>query len=295
MRKVTVAATQMACSWEVGDNLDRAEALVRGAAREGAEVILLQELFETPYFCIEEHARHFAHARPLEGNALISRFAALAAELEVVLPLSFYERAGNTRYNALVTLDADGSVLGHYRKTHLPHNPGYEEKYYFSPGDTGFQVAETRYGRIGTGICWDQWFPETARALALLGAEILCFPTAIGSEPADAALDSAGHWRRVMQGHAGANIMPLIASNRVGTERDGATEVTFYGTSFVADHTGAVVAETDRTAEGHVLAEFDLDQTAEYRQGWGVFRDRRPEMYGPLLTMDGRRRAAAAP
>ncbi|MBI1383470.1 MAG: N-carbamoylputrescine amidase [Rhizobiales bacterium] len=294
MRTVTVAATQMACSWDIEDNLARAEAHVREAARRGAGIVLLQELFETPYFCIEEHARHFALARPLGGNPLVERFSSLARELGVVLPLSFFEAAGNTRFNSLVVIDADGSIVSHYRKSHIPHNPGYEEKYYFSPGDTGFGVAHTRFGTLGIGICWDQWFPETARSLALLGAEILLFPTAIGSEPTDPTLDSSGHWRRVMQGHAGANIMPLVASNRVGTEREGRTEVTFYGTSFIADHTGAVVADLDRAEEGVALATFDLEDIARYRVEWGVFRDRRPDLYAPLATMDGRRRHPSA-
>lgn len=288
MAIVTVAATQMACSWDLAGNLDRAEALVRDAASQGAQVILLQELFATPYFCITQDDRHFALAAPLEGNPLIARFQALAVELAVVLPISFFERAGNTRFNALAVLDADGRIAAHYRKTHLPQNPGYEEKFYFSHGDTGFQVAQTRYGAIGCAICWDQWFPETARSLALLGAELIVFPTAIGSEPSDPAMDSAGHWRRTMQGHAAANLVPVIAANRTGRETAGDTAITFYGTSFIADHTGAVVADIDRTTEGVVTAVFDLEAVAKARALWGVFRDRRPEMYGPMASLGGR-------
>ncbi len=278
----------MACSWDLPGNLDRAEALVRAAAGRGAQVILLQELFATPYFCITQDERHFDLAAPLDGNPLLARFQALAAKLAVVLPISFFERAGNTRFNSLAVLDADGRIAAHYRKTHLPQNPGYEEKFYFSHGDTGFQVAKTRYGAIGCAICWDQWFPETARSLALLGAELIVFPTAIGSEPSDPTLDSAGHWRRTMQGHAAANLVPVIASNRTGRETAGDTAISFYGTSFIADHTGAVVAEMDRTAEGIATATFDLEAVAKARAVWGVFRDRRPEMYGPMASLDGR-------
>jgi len=292
MTHIKLAATQMACTWNLDENIDKADALVRAAADDGAQIILLQELFETPYFCLEEKSEHYDLATRPEDNRAVRHFRALAAELKVVLPISFYERAATTAYNALSIVDADGEIKGHYRKSHLPQNPGYEEKYYFSHGDTGFDVVETRYARLGCGICWDQWFPETARILALKGAEVLMFPTAIGSEPADATLDSAGHWRRVMQGHAGANIMPLVASNRVGTETMGETECTFYGTSFIADHTGAIVAEADRREETHIVAEFDLASVERYRRSWGVFRDRRPDLYGPLRTLDGNRPVA---
>jgi N-carbamoylputrescine amidase len=268
MRNVTLAATQFACSWDIDANIAAAEAAVRNAAAQGAQVILLQELFETPYFCIDQDPRHFALARSGNDSRVVRHFAALAKSLGVVLPISYFERAGPAFFNTLAVADADGRILGQYRKTHIPQNPGYEEKYYFSPGDTGFGVLDTRFGRIGCGICWDQWFPETARCLALKGAEMLLFPTAIGSEPADPAVDSSGHWRRVMQGHAAANIMPLVASNRVGTERGAHTEITFYGTS--------------------ITATVDLDAVAAYRATWGVFRDRRPERYGALMTLDGR-------
>lgn len=290
MRTVTVAATQMACDWDRAGNIARAERLVREAKSRGAHVVLIQELFETPYFCQDQHHPYFDLAAPFAGNPLIARFAALAAELEVVLPLSYFERAGQAYFNSLAVIDADGRVLGNYRKSHIPDGPGYTEKFYFSPGDTGFRVWDTRVGRIGVGICWDQWFPECARAMALAGAEILFYPTAIGSEPHDSTLDSSGHWQRVMQGHAGANLMPLVASNRIGTEagRNG-TSITFYGSSFIADPTGAKVADSGRGDETVLTATFDLDAVAHQRRSWGVFRDRRPDLYRSLLTLDGGR------
>ena len=288
MRNVTLAATQFACSRDIDANIAAAEAAVREAAEAGAQVILLQELFETPYFCIDQDPRHFALARPREDNRAVQHFTTLARELGVVLPISFFERAGPAFFNTLAVVDADGSIAGQYRKTHIPQNPGYEEKFYFSPGDTGFGVQETRFGRIGCGICWDQWFPETARCLALKGAEVLLFPTAIGSEPADPGLDSSGHWRRVMQGHAAANIMPLVASNRIGREAGGRSGITFYGTSFIADHTGAIVTDAGRDDPATITATVDLDATAAYRDAWGLFRDRRPDHYGAVMTLDGR-------
>ncbi|WP_202911086.1 N-carbamoylputrescine amidase [Ancylobacter sp. TS-1] len=289
MRSLTVAATQMRCDWDIEANIARAEALVREAAGRGATLILLQELFETPYFCQDQLYEFLDLAAPFEGNRLIARFAGLARELGVVLPVSFFERAGQATFNSIAVIDADGSILGLYRKSHIPDGPGYTEKFYFSPGDTGFRVWDTAVGRIGVGICWDQWFPECARAMALLGAEVLLYPTAIGSEPHDTGLDSSGHWQRVMQGHAGANLTPLIASNRIGTEpgRNG-TEITFYGSSFIAGPTGEKVAEAGRTDETVLTATFDLDGIARQRQSWGVFRDRRPELYAPLLSLDGR-------
>lgn len=286
MREITVAATQMACSWNSAANLDRAEALVREAAGRGAQVVLLQELFETPYFCPDQKQALFALARPFADNPVIARFAALAAELEVVLPLSFFERANNAHYNSLAMLDADGRVLGLYRKSHIPDGPGYQEKFYFNPGDTGFKVWDTRWGRLGVGVCWDQWFPECARAMALRGAEVLFYPTAIGSEPQDPSIDSRGHWQRAMQGHAAANMVPLVASNRIGVEEAEAATMTFYGASFIADATGAKVAEAGGE-EAVITARFDLDALRAARASWGFFRDRRPELYGPLLTLDG--------
>lgn len=288
MRTVTVAATQMACSWEIPGNIARAESLIRKAAAEGANIVLIQELFEAPYFCQDQIAEFFDMAKPFEDNPLIAHFASLAAELDVVLPISFFEKAGQAFFNSVGIIDADGSVLGLYRKSHIPDGPGYTEKYYFSPGDTGFEVWQTKHATIGVGICWDQWFPEAARAMALQGAELLFYPTAIGSEPQDPTIDSAAHWQRVMQGHAAANLMPVIASNRIGTEpgRKG-TELTFYGSSFIANQTGEKIAEADRTTETVLTATFDLDAIAKQRAAWGLFRDRRPELYTPLLTMDG--------
>jgi len=284
---VTFAATQFACTGNAAGNLARAEGLVREAAGRGAQVVLLQELFETPYFCKDHLASHFDLARPVAGNPVLARFQALARELEVVLPFSFFERANNAYFNSLAMIDADGRMLGVYRKSHIPEGPGYHEKYYFSPGDTGFRVWQTRYAVLGVGICWDQWFPEAARCMALLGAEALLYPTAIGSEPHDASIDSCGHWQRCMQGHAAANVMPLIASNRIGVERGQKYEMTFYGSSFIAGPAGEKVAEADRGTESVLTASFDLDQVRVQRQAWGVFRDRRPELYGPILTLDG--------
>ncbi|WP_028535404.1 N-carbamoylputrescine amidase [Paludibacterium yongneupense] len=297
MAKVTVAATQMACSWDIAANIARAEKLVRTAAAQGAQIILIQELFEAPYFCIDQSPEHFALARPLAGNPLIAHFSQLARELEVVLPLSFFERGNNAHYNSLVVIDADGTVLDVYRKTHIPNGPAYQEKQFFTPGDTGFKVWQTRYAKIGVGICWDQWFPETARSLALAGAELIFFPTAIGSEPAYPEIDSQPHWTRAQQGHAASNLVPVIASNRIGTEHSKfvpGLEMTFYGSSFIADQTGELVAQADRVSETVLVHSFDLDAIARQRISWGVFRDRRPEAYAALLTSDGSHRAAAA-
>ncbi|HEY4212298.1 MAG TPA: N-carbamoylputrescine amidase [Steroidobacteraceae bacterium] len=291
-RKVTVAATQMSCGWDAAVNIAKAEALVRQAAARGAQVILLPELFETPYFCIEQDVRHLRLATPVAENPAVRHFAGVARELGVVLPISFFERAGQAFFNSIAILDADGTRLGVYRKSHIPNGPGYQEKNYFSPGDTGFKVWDTRFGRLGVGICWDQWFPETARALALLGAELLLFPTAIGSEPPPAlAVNSRDHWQRTQQGHAAANLMPLIASNRYGTERsiqdpDG-LYIRFYGSSFITDATGAKIAEAGEEGDAVLTASFDLEESAELRRNWFVFRDRRPDLYGPLMTLDG--------
>jgi N-carbamoylputrescine amidase len=238
---------------------------------------------------------HFARARPVDGHPTVARLADLAAELEVVLPVSIYEEAGNATYNSVVVVDADGAVLGTYRKSHIPDGPGYTEKYYFNGGDTGFRVWQTRYGCIGVGICWDQWFPEAARCMVLLGAELLLYPSAIGSEPPDPAWDSSGHWQRVMQGHAGANLTPLVATNRVGHEQGATTAITFYGSSFIADATGAKVAEADRQSEAVITACFDLDEVRRLRRSWGLFRDRRPDLYQPLLTLDGTTPVPAVP
>lgn len=282
MRKVKVAATQMSCSWNGEEVLDKAEKLVRKTAAEGANIILLQELFETPYFCQKQKFEYFDLAKPLSENAAVKRFTEVAKELQVVLPISFYEKAGNTAFNTIAIIDADGTILGTYRKTHIPDGLPYAEKFYFTPGDTGFKVWKTKYADIGVGICWDQWFPEAARSMALLGAELLFYPTAIGSEPT-LNVDSKSHWQHAMQGHAAANIMPVIASNRIGTETDDESSMTFYGSSFIADQTGTIVEEADRETESVLVHEFDLDAIAQMRREWGVFRDRRPEMYGTLM------------
>lgn len=283
MRKVVVAATQMSCIWDREATLAKAEKLVREAAARGANIILLQELFETPYFCQRHDFEYMDLATTPEENPAVKRFQKVAKELDVVIPVSFFERAGNAAFNSIAIIDADGTVLGKYRKTHIPDGMPYAEKFFFTPGDTGFKVWKTKYATIGVGICWDQWFPEAARCMALLGAEILFYPTAIGSEPV-LQTDSKPHWQRCMQGHAAANIMPVVASNRIGHEVQKDSEMTFYGSSFIADETGGLVAEADRETEGVITAEFDLDAIAQKRREWGVFRDRRPEMYGTLLT-----------
>lgn len=273
---------------DVADNVARAERLVREAAQRGARIILIPELFEGHYFCKDQLPQHQQRATPLDENSTVAHFQNVAKELNVVLPLSVYERAGNALFNTVVMVDADGSRLGIYRKSHIPDGPGYTEKYYFSPGDTGFRVWETKHGRVGVGICWDQWFPEAARAMALQGAECIVYPTAIGSEPPDPSWDSSKHWQRVMQGHAGANLVPVMAVNRIGREVGVANEITFYGSSFIADNTGALVAEATRDAEEVLVAEFDREKLAQLRSSWGLFRDRRPELYGSLLTLDGK-------
>jgi N-carbamoylputrescine amidase len=285
-RKVTVAATQMACGWDIDANLEKAESLVRQAAEAGANIILIQELFATPYFCKDQFEKYFDLAEPVDDSKVIRHMSRLAKELDVVLPVSFFERDNNVYYNSLVVIDAGGEVVSHYRKTHIPDGPGYQEKYYFSPGDTGFMVSKTKFAKIGAGICWDQWFPETARSLALKGAEILFFPTAIGSEPIT-GLKSRDHWQRTMQGHAAANMVPLVASNRIGKEDGEACSLTFYGSSFIADHTGGKVEEASEDKEEVLLHEFDLAAIRGERTGWGIFRDRRPELYGPIMTLSG--------
>lgn len=287
MRKVKVAATQMSCSTDRDENIRKADALVRDAAKQGAQIILLQELFETPYFCQKEKADYYVYAAELEENAAINHFRNVAKELQVVLPISFYEKKNNARYNSLAVIDADGEVLGKYRKSHIPDGPGYEEKFYFNPGDTGFKVWNTRYGKIGIGICWDQWYPEAARCMALMGAEILFYPTAIGSEPQDGSIDSKDHWQTCMLGHAASNLVPVIASNRVGVESDEDSSITFYGSSFIAGPQGNKIAEAGRTEETVLVAEFDLNQLETQRIEWGIFRDRRPDLYGIIASYDG--------
>jgi N-carbamoylputrescine amidase len=279
-KTMTVAAVQAAMSDEVGDNVARMTELVRQAAGAGAQVILLPELFEGHYFPQAQRDDHFARARPVDGHPTLGHFRALAAELAVVLPVSFYERSGPHYYNSVAVLDADGGLLGVYRKSHIPDGPGYQEKFHFRPGDTGFRAWATRYGTIGVGICWDQWFPEAARAMVLAGADVLFYPTAIGSEPAPPHEDTKDPWQRVMIGHAVANVVGVVAANRIGVEG----EITFYGCSFVADHRGDRVAELGRTEPGVALATFDLDALARRRAGFGLFRDRRPDLYRPLIA-----------
>lgn len=285
MRKVKVAALQFSCSKDVQENINKAEKMVREAADNGAKIILLPELFERQYFCQEKRYDYYDYALPLEKNPAVNRFKEVAKELGVVIPVSFYERDIDRLFNTVAMIDADGSVLGIYRKTHIPDDHFYQEKFYFTPGDTGFKVFDTRFGCIGVGICWDQWFPETARCMAVQGAEMLLYPTAIGSEPI-LDVDSSGHWRRVMQGHAAANLMPVVAANRIGVEtvepcKENAgqsSSLDFYGCSFIADATGDIIASA-KQEETILYGEFDLDVLKEERLSWGLFRDRRPETY----------------
>lgn len=286
-RNVTVAAVQMKCSTNVEENIAKADALVREAAEKGAQIILLPELFERQYFCQERRYEYYEFAKEVNENDAVKHFSALAKELSVVIPVSFYEKDVNRLFNTVAVIDADGSNLGIYRKTHIPDDHYYQEKFYFVPGDTGFQVFDTAYGKIGVGICWDQWFPETARAMALLGAELLFYPTAIGSEPI-LECDSMPHWRRCMQGHAAANLMPAIAANRIGREvvqpcaENGGQEsaLEFYGSSFLTDETGEVILSASRDKEEILSQTYELDELRAKRLEWGLFRDRRPEYYG---------------
>ncbi|ADV66675.1 N-carbamoylputrescine amidase [Deinococcus maricopensis] len=290
-KTIKLAVVQMHMSDRLDDNVERAEAHVRAAAAAGANVILLPELFENLYFCQVEREEYFDLAHDVENHPFLSRFGALARELGVVLPVSFFERSGHAYYNSLATFDADGTLLGIYRKSHIPDGPGYEEKYYFNPGDTGFKVWDTRFGRFGVGICWDQWYPETARAMMLQGADYLLYPTAIGSEPAEVESPNSHHmWQRAMVGHAVSNSAFVIAANRIGTENVNGHEQTFYGHSFLADFTGEIVKEFGESEEGFLMHDVDLQEMRRFRAGMGFFRDRRPELYGPLLTLDGKTR-----
>jgi len=282
-----VAALQMSMATDVASNIATAERLVRAAASQGAQVVLIPELFEGHYFCKDQRADELKQARPVEGHPTVAHFGGIARELGVVLPISIFERANNAYFNTVVMVDADGQTLGIYRKSHIPDGPGYSEKFYFSPGDTGFRVWPTRYGVVGVGICWDQWFPEAARSMALLGADVIMYPTAIGSEPQNPSWDSSGHWQRVMQGHAAANITPVVAANRTGREVGNPTEVTFYGSSFITDATGAKVVEAGRDDERVLVADIDIEGNRAMRAAWGLFRDRRPELYGAITSLDG--------
>jgi len=292
MRNVKIAAVQMCCSKIREENIAKADKLVREAATNGAQIIILPELFETNYFCQERNYDCYKLATKTEDNPAIKHFSLVAQELKIVMPISFFEKSGNTTFNTVAIIDADGSILGTYRKTHIPDDHYYQEKFYFSPGDTGFQVWKTAYGIIGVGICWDQWFPEAARCMALMGAELLIYPTAIGSEPI-LECDSMPHWRRVMQGHSAANIIPVIAANRVGTETvipstangGQSSSLTFYGSSFITNETGEIIAEADRESERLIISEIDFDEISEMRSSWGLFRDRRPEYYSPIMKL----------
>ena len=280
---VNVAATQMECTWNQSENLNKAENLIHEAAKRGANIILLQELFSTPYFCPEQKDKYFAMANEVSEHPYLKKFSDLAKKLKVVLPISFFEREKNSYFNSVMIIDADGTYKGIYRKSHIPQGPGYQEKFYFSPGNTGFKVWETTYGCIGIGICWDQWFPECARSMALMGADLIFYPTAIGSEPQDPNLNSLKHWQRTMQGHAAANMTPVIASNRIGKEIADNTEMTFYGHSFISDETGEIKRECDHESEGIILHSFNVDEIRTSRASWGLFRDRRPELYDKII------------
>ena len=287
-----VSAIQMHCVEDPAQNLALAEQLVRKAAAEGGQIILLPELFERPYFCQERRYEYYAYATPVEENPAVQRLSAVAAELGVVLPVSFYEKDGTRLFNSIAMIDANGTVMGVYRKTHIPDDHYYQEKFYFTPGNTGFRVWDTRYGKVGVGICWDQWFPEAARCMALLGADLLMYPTAIGSEPI-LEVDSAGHWQRTMQGHSAANVVPVVAANRFGTEtvtpcpENGgqSSSLCFYGTSFMTDATGAVLTQAPREGDMVLHAEYDFAAIREERLSWGLFRDRRPECYGEICDL----------
>lgn len=291
MREVTIAAIQMSCSRDVNENIEKAAKLIRAAAEAGAQIILPSELFERQYFCQERRYDYYDYAKPLSENDAVQSMKALAKELGVVIPVSFYEAGeGRQLFNSVAVIDADGEVLGIYRKTHIPDDHYYQEKFYFTPGNTGFKAFKTRYATIGVGICWDQWFPETARCMALQGAELLFYPTAIGSEPI-LECDSMEHWRRCMQGHAASNLIPVIAANRIGEEtvepcpENGMQKsaLNFYGSSFITDNTGALCAELPGGEEGVLVSTFDLDALKADRLNWGLFRDRRPEMYAKIV------------
>jgi len=287
VKEVTVAATQMACSNDTDKNVSNAEKLVRQAASEGAQIILIQELFESQYFCMDQKEELFELSKPFENHPTIKKFSELAKELKVVLPVSFFEKANRAHYNSVAIVDADGSILGKYRKSHIPDGPGYQEKFYFNPGDTGFKVWNTKYAKIGVGICWDQWFPEAARSMVLSGAELLLYPTAIGGEPEDDGFDSSDMWQRAMIGHSASNQIPVIASNRIGTEKGIDIENYFYGRSFVTNHVGDKIAEGSRDKEEVLIGKINLSEAETLRNVWGVFRDRRPELYKGLLNLDG--------
>ena len=284
--KIKVAATQMSCSWEIEENISKAKKLIDQAAKKGANIILLQELFQTPYFCIQYDEEIFKLAQTFENNKILDQMSKIAKDLNVVLPISFFEKDNNAYFNSIAVINADGNILGKYRKSHIPDGPGYLEKYYFNPGNTGFKVWNTKFGKIGIGICWDQWFPEAARIMALKGAEILFYPTAIGDELMS-EYDSSSAWQRVMQGHAVANIVPVVASNRIGSETVKDQTNGFYGKSFICDRTGNIISEASKDKEDIIIAEIDIEENHLFRRNWGLFRDRRVDLYKELLTLDG--------
>ena len=285
--KVIVAATQMSCSWRLDDNIEKAKKIVKSAAADGANIILLQELFQSPYFCIDYDEKIFELAQTFEESVLIKEMSQICKKLNIVLPVSYFEKSNNAYFNSIAIIDGDGSVLGNYRKSHIPDGAGYLEKYYFNPGNSGFEVWNTKFGKIGIGICWDQWFPEVARILTLKGADILFYPTAIGDEPRS-SIDSSGAWQRVMQGHAAANIVPVVASNRIGFEKVQGQTNGFYGKSFICDHTGLILKEASKDKEEILIAEIDIEENHIFRRNWGLFRDRRIDLYKELLTLDGK-------
>ena len=281
-RNITVAGIQTSYGTDLQDNIDKTIGFIREAASRGAQVILPSELFQGPYFCVSQEEHWFEHAYEWDKHPCVTQLQPIAKELGVAIPVSIFEREGPQYYNSLVMLDADGEAMGVYRKSHIPDGPGYQEKYYFRPGDTGFKVWNTRFGKVGVGICWDQWYPETARAMMLQGAEVLMYPTAIGTEPHDDSLDTAAPWQRAMQGHAVSNVVPVVGANRIGHEQVTEAGQTFYGHSFIANHRGDLVESFGRDQEGVLVATFDLDFLNRHRAAWGFFRDRRTDLYGPL-------------
>ena len=293
MAEIKVAALQMKCTSDVFENIKKAEELVRTASEAGAKIILLPELFERFYFCQERRYEYYDFALPVNENAAVNHFKNICKELSVVMPISFYEKDGTRLFNSIAMIDADGKVLGVYRKTHIPDDHYYQEKFYFTPGNTGFKVFKTMYGNVGVGICWDQWFPETARAMALLGADLLLYPTAIGSEPI-LDVDSSGHWKRTMQGHSAANVIPVVAANRYGEEKvipcvengNQSSALVFYGNSFMTDETGDIISSAGRDEDAVLVSSYDFDKIREARMSWGLFRDRRPEMYGIICDKE---------
>ena len=293
MAEIKVAALQMKCTSDVFENIKKAEELVRTASEAGAKIILLPELFERLYFCQERRYEYYDFALPVNENAAVNHFKNICKELSVVMPISFYEKDGTRLFNSIAMINADGKVLGVYRKTHIPDDHYYQEKFYFTPGNTGFKVFKTMYGNVGVGICWDQWFPETARAMALLGADLLLYPTAIGSEPI-LDVDSSGHWKRTMQGHSAANVIPVVAANRYGEEKvvpcvengNQSSALVFYGNSFMTDETGDIISSAGRNEEAVLVSSYDFDKIREARMSWGLFRDRRPEMYGIICDKE---------